>query len=316
MRHLWNTGARELRVLVRIKSKAPAVDDLQVERVPGDICEPDSLARALEGVAYVYHCAASTSQWRPLFDAIRRTNVEGTKNILNASLKAGVKRVLYVSTVDTLGISSLKNPADENWPEHDSIARYKNPYADTKYEAELQAKKFLDKGIDLIVVKPTYMIGEWDAKPSSGQMILQIARGRAIAFPGGGNNFVDVLDVCEGLRLAMEKGKSGEDYILANEQGNMSYKDFFTLTAKVAGVNPPKFKIPYAAAVLGGYVNDVAGRLFRFSPDVNSVTAKMGYASHYFSGRKAIHELGMPQSPIEPAVKRAIVWFKKYGYLT
>jgi len=315
VRHLWTRGEKDLRVLVRKDSKTLALDDLQVERVAGDIRDPDSLGKALAGVDRVYHCAASVSQWKPALPVSYEVNVQGTVNVMDQSLKAGVKRVVYVSTVDTLGLSSLENPADENWPEHESMARFHNPYADTKYQAEREAEKFQKRGLDLVIIKPTYMIGEWDIKPSSGQMLIQVAKGRAPAYPGGGNNFVDVLDVCEGMRLAMAKGRTGESYILANDQGNMTYKDFFSLVAKIVGVNPPKFQIPYPAAVLGGYVFDLLGRVFNFEPDVNSITARMGYAPHYFSCQKAIRELGMPQSGIEDAVKRAFNWFTKYGYL-
>jgi dihydroflavonol-4-reductase len=302
-------------VLVRKDSKTLALDNLQVERVNGDLRDRESLARALEGADQVYHCAASVSQWRPNLKSSCEINVNGTINVLEESLNAKVKRVVYVSTVDTLGLSSLENPADENWPEHESMAKFHNPYVETKYEAEQEAKKFSSQGLDLVIVKPTYMIGEWDAKPSSGQMIVQVAKGRAAAYPGGGNNFVDVLDVCEGMRLAMEKGKSGEIYILANDRGNMTYKDFFTLVAKTVGKSPPKFQIPYPAAVMAGYVFDMLGKMLGFEPDVNSVTAKMGYAPHYFTCKKAIRELGIPQSPIEGAVKRAFAWFTKHGYL-
>jgi dihydroflavonol-4-reductase len=195
------------------------------------------------------------------------------------------------------------------------MAKYGNPYFDTKYEAEQKAKEFLKRGLDLVIVKPTTMFGEWDLKPSSGQFIVQVAKGRAPGYPGGGSNFVDVLDVVEGMRLAMDKGKTGESYILGNEQGNMTYGAFLTLIAKIAGKKPPSFRIPYLVAVLGGYLFDVAGRIFRFEPDVNSVTAKIGYAPHYFTAKKAIRELGMPQSKIEDAVARAVAWFTKHGYL-
>jgi dihydroflavonol-4-reductase len=159
------------------------------------------------------------------------------------------------------------------------------------------------------------MIGEWDVKPSSGQMIIQVAKGRAKGYTTGGNNFVDVLDVCEGMILAMEKGRKGEAYIMANRDGNLTYREMFTKIAEIVGVRPPAFPVPYSVALLGGYALDVAGRMFGFEPDVNSVTARMGFASHYFTPRKAIEELGIPQSPIEGAVKRAYDWFKKSGYL-
>ena len=315
VRHLWSKGERGMKVLVRKDSKTMALEGLQVERVNGDLRDPDSLSRALAGIDQVYHCAASVSQWQPNRELNRQINVQGTINVLEAGLKAKVRRVVYVSTVDTLGLSSKENPADEDWPEHESMAKFKNPYADTKFEAEQEAGKFMQKGLDLVIIKPTYMIGEWDVKPSSGQMIVQVAKGRAPAYPGGGNNFVDVLDVCEGMALAMQKGKTGEAYILANDKGNLTYREFFTMVAQVVGVKPPKFQIPYPAALLGGYVFDLLGRVLRFEPDVNSITARMGYAPHYFTCKKAVRDLGIPQSPIEGAVKRAVAWFTKYGYL-
>jgi len=314
-RWLWSKGERELRALARKSSKTLAIDELNVERVYGDIREEKSLKEALKDVKRVYHCAASVSQWRGNFKQSYEINVLGTVNLLSAGLDAGVERVVYVSTVDTLGLSSRDNPADETWPEHESMAKFRNPYADTKYQAELEAKKILEKGLNLVIVKPTYMLGEWDVKPSSGQMVIQVAKGRAKGYPAGGNNFVDVLDVCEGIRLAMEKGRVGEDYILGNESGNMTYKDFFSLVAKIVGVKPPNFQIPYSIAVGAGYIFDLLGLVFRFEPDINSITAKMGYADHYFSSKKAIKELGLPQSPIEKAVERAFNWFRKYGYL-
>ena len=315
VRHLWSKEERDLRVLLRKSSQALAITDLQVEVTYGDLRDSESLTQAMRGVDRVYHCAALVSQWRPSYQNCYQINVQGTINILEAALKAGVKRAVYVSTVDTLGLSSLEKPADENWPEHESMAIYGSPYTDTKFQAEQEAKKFLEQGLDLVIIKPTFMIGEWDLKPTSGQMIVQICKGRAAGYPGGGNNFVDVLDVCEGMRLAMEKGKKGEAYILANDSGNLTYREFFNRAAQIAGVKPPGFKIPYPAAVFGGYLFDLLGRIFRFEPDINSVTAKMGYADHYFTARKAITELGLPQSPIENAVKRAIAWFTKYRYL-
>ncbi len=314
VRTLYSKGGAKLRVLVRERSKTLAVDGLEVERVSGDIRDRASIDKAMEGCERVYHCAASVSQWRPNLEMMKVVNIQGTVNVLEAALAAGVKRVVYVSTVDTLGLSSMDNPADETC-EHDSMAAFRNPYVDTKYEAEQRALEIAHKGLDLVIVKPTYMIGEWDVKPTSGQMIIQVAKGRAAGYTTGGNNFVDVLDVCEGMILAMEKGASGESYILANSESNLTYREMFTRIAEVVGARPPGFAIPYPVAVAAGYALDVVGRLLGFEPDINSITAKMGFAPHYFTPKKAIEELGMPQSPIEGAIRRAFEWFKKYGYL-
>lgn len=299
----------EIRVLVREKSNRAALEGLDVELIYGDLRDPDSITKALKGCSQLIHCAASVSQWRPNLAMMRKVNIEGTKNILEAALEEGVERALYVSTVDTLGLSSIERPADET-REHESMAAFRNPYVDTKYEAEQRALEIGKKGLDLVIVKPTYMIGEYDVKPTSGQMVIEVAKGRAIGYPGGGNNFVDVLDVVEGILLALEKGASGESYILANQDGNLTYREMFTLIAKVVGARPPLFKIPYPLAVGAGHAFDLAGKILGFEPDVNSVTAKMGYAPHYFTPQKAIQELAIPQSPIEEAVKRSYMWFR------
>lgn len=304
----------QLRALVREESNRAAFEGVTAELAPGDIRDRTAMDLAVKGCDYVVHSAASVSQWRPNRAMMREINVEGTKNVLMAALAAGVRRVVYVSTVDTLGLSSRENPADENC-EHESMAAFGNPYIDTKYEAEQAALEIARQGLDLVIVKPTYMIGEWDVKPTSGQMVIQVAKGRAPGYPGGGNNFVDVLDVAHGVILALDKGCSGESYILANQDGNLTYKEMFTLIAKVAGVRPPFFPIPYPLALAAGYGLDLAGRLFGFEPDVNSVTARMGFAPHYFTPAKAIRGLGIPQSPIEAAIRRALEWFKARGMI-
>ncbi len=308
------TRGEAVRALVREKSNTVALNGLEVERVQEDIRDIDSLARALKGCDRVYHCAASVSQWRGNLPISKEINVKGTINVLEESLRAGVERVVYVSTVDTLGLSRRESPADET-ASHESMAKFRNPYVDTKYEAERRALEFVKKGLNLVVVNPTYMFGAWDVKPSSGLMILEVARGMAVGYPGGGNNFVDVEDVVQGMILTMEKGRSGEKYILANREGNLTYREIFTLIARVVGVKPPRFRIPYPVALMGGYMSDIYGKLTGAEPQINSVTARLGYAPHYFSPAKAIKELGIPQSPVEGAVRRAYEWFKKYGYL-
>lgn len=307
-------GRGEVRVLVRKRSNPAALEGLPVEVVFGELRDRESLAKAVRGCDYVIHCAASVSQWRPNLKMMKEVNVGGTVNLLTEALAQGVQRAVHVSTVDTLGLSSKDRPADEDWP-HESLAQFRNPYIDTKYEAEQKARELAAQGLDLVIVKPTYMIGEWDVKPTSGQMIIQAAKGLVLGYPGGGNNFVDVLDVCHGILLALDQGKSGESYILANRDGNLSYREMFTLIAKVTGRRAPFFKIPYALAVGAGYVFDAGGVLLRREPDVNSVTARMGYADHYFTPEKAIRELGLPQSELEPAVRRAFEWFKARGKL-
>lgn len=314
VRLMAERGEGGLRVLIRENSDRAALAGLDLEIAVGDIRDREAVRKAVQDCDRVIHSAASVSQWRPNLAMMKQVNVQGTVNVLESALAAGAERAVYVSTVDTLGLSSKEDPADETC-EHESLARFGNPYIDTKFEAEQRALELAGRGLDLVIVKPTYMIGAWDVKPTSGQMIVEVARGRAVGYPGGGNNFVDVLDVAAGVLLAMEKGRSGESYILANQDGNLTYREMFTLIARVAEVRPPRFRIPYPAALAAGYALDLLGRVFGREPDVNSVTARMGYAPHYFTPRKAVRELGLPQSPLEPAVKRAFLWFQERGVI-
>jgi len=314
VRHLLESGDYEIRTTIRERSNTMAIEGLDVQRVTGDVRDREAMKKAVAGCDAVIHAAASVSQWPPNLPMMKQVNVQGTVNVLEAALDAGVKRAVHVSTVDTLGLSSKETPADETCG-HESMAVFKNPYVDTKYEAEKQAKRIAEKGLDLVIVKPTYMIGEWDVKPSSGQMIIQVAKGRAIGYPGGGNNFVDVLDVCRGIRLALQKAPTGESYILGNESGNLTYKEMWDIIAKIANVRPPMFRIPYPVALAAGYAMDLAGRTFRTEPDLNSTIARISYAPHYFTARKAIEHLGVPQSPIEKAVQRAYHWFRQKGFI-
>jgi dihydroflavonol-4-reductase len=314
LRLMAGRGDSELRATVRERSNRASHEGLEVEQVLGDIRDREAMRKAVRGCDRVIHCAASTSLWRPNLPMMREVNVEGTRNVLEAALEAGAQRVVYVSTVDTLGLAERGTPGDET-TEWGRMADFKNPYFETKMEAEKVALEIAARGLEVIIVNPTFMIGEWDVKPSSGQMIIEVARGRVAVYPDGGQNFVDVLDVAQGILLAMEKGRPGEKYVLANKDGNMTYRDFWTLVAKVVGVRPPRIRVPYAAAVIGGYVFDAVGRLFGIEPDVNSSSARFSYETHYFNPQKAIRELGLPQSPIEPAIKRAYEWFKSRGMI-
>ncbi len=314
VRHLHSLADYEIRVLVRENSNTAAVDGLDVERVFGDIRDAGAMQKAVSGCDGLVHAAALVSQWRPNRALMEQVNIQGTVNVMQAALDAGVSRAVHVSTVDTLGLSSLDKPADETAP-HESMAAFNDPYTDTKYESEQQAKRIAAKGLDLVIVKPTYMLGEWDVRPTSGKMVIEVAGGKAVAYTGGGNNFVDVLDVCEGIRLALHKGRTGEAYILANAAGNLTYEKMWTIIAEVVGVKPPRFKIPYPVALAAGYLMDAAGRISGKEPDVHSVLVRLSYAPHYFTPTKAIQELGLPQSPIEGAVERAYKWFMERGML-
>ena len=312
-----------VRVLVRNRSNLAAFQDLpSVGRVQGDILDRDSLEKALHGIEEVYHCAAMVSMWVPDRMKMWRINVEGTRNVLEVSQQKGVRRVVHMSTVDAIGFHTPEGWGSREKPSHEGVP-YQNdglkiPYMQTKHEAQQVALKFAGEGgLDVVVVNPTYMLGPYDVKPSSGSMIVQVVKKRAKGYTTGGNNFVDVRDVAVGTVSAMEKGRSGELYILGHE--NLSYKEAFSRIARVVDVPPPRGPIPKAAAYSVGALGTISGQLFGWlgaNPEhFNLDSVKMGFIEHYFDPSKAVRELGMPQTPIEKAVEDAHRWFLDNGYL-
>ena len=303
-----------VKVLVRKSSVTKGIDDLDVERAVGDITDPQSLAAAMDGVDRVYHAAALVSMWNGYLETMRTINVGGTVHVMQAAQDAGVERVCHVSTVDTIGMRSRENPSDESVPY--DYAQYANAYSLTKHEASVKVGEFAAGGLPVVTGCPTYMFGAWDIKPTSGTMILECKAGKTLMAPDGGNNFVDVEDVCHGLIAACEKGTPGEKYILANKDGNLDYMQVFSLIAGIVGGRKPIGRLPYAVAVAGGWVSETVGRLVGKPQEINVAAAKMGYRPHYFDPSKAIRELGMPQSPVQNAIKRAYDWFSANGYVT
>ena len=313
----------QVRVLVRSRSNLAAVKDLPtVERVQGDILDRASLENALQGIEEVFHCAAMVSMWVPDRMKMWGINVQGTRNVLEIALERGVRRVVHMSTVDAIGFNTPEGWGSREKPSHEGVP-YQNdglkiPYMQTKHEAQEVALEFARKGgLEVVVVNPTYMLGPYDVKPSSGAMIIQVVKKRAKGYTPGGNNFVDVRDVAAGAVSAMERGQSGELYILGHE--NLSYKEAFSRIAQVVGVPPPKVRIPKAAALAVGGFGTLCGRLFgRFgaTPEhFNLDSVRMGFIEHYFDPSRAVRELGMPQTPIEKTVEDAHHWFLDNGYL-
>lgn len=308
----------QVRILVRRNSNTMAVDGLSgVEKVLGDITDRDSLREAMKGCECVYHCAADVRMWIVPMDVMRRINVEGTRNVLETAREMGVRRVVHVSTVDAIGFSTPDGWGKRDKPSNEDVPfqneRFAIPYMITKYEAQQVALTMNKLGLEVVIVNPTYMLGPWDVKPSSGAMIIEVAKGLAKGYTTGGNNFVHIKDVVSAMITAMEKGRPGELYILGNE--NLSYKEIFTKVAKVVGVPPPKFKIPKIISLTAGFFGTLYGELTHTEPNINHLTAAMGYVEHYFDSSKAVRELNMPQTPIEVAIEDAYRWFLDHGYI-
>ena len=311
VRELLKDG-KEVRVLVRKSSDTRNIDNLDVERVYGDIRDGEAMGKALKGVHTLYHTAAHFSHWTPDKKLPYEINVEGTKTSMAAALAAGVEKVVYTSTNNTMGAHGAEKPADEtaqfnHWDTKDH-------YSISKYLGELEALKFVAKGLPIVIVNPTIVIGKNDIKPTpSGLLILAVAKGELPGYIEGGVNIIDVEDVARGQILAAEKGSIGERYLFGNE--NMSVSDYFKLIGDVAGVNPPKIKIPYHLALGVTYLYELGAFLTKTPPASTASELKIGRKYEFFDCSKAVKELGLPQTPVRTSIEKALNWFRENGYL-
>ncbi len=278
----------------------------------GDIRDATRMMEGVEGCDAVIHTAADTSHWPARSDSYVNTNVNGTRNVMEAAKQARVKRGIFVSTANALGFGTRENPGTEETPA--CFQQYGIGYMETKYEAQqLVLKEARDHGYPFLVVNPTFMIGPRDYKPSSGRMVLAVAMGKVPGYPRGGKNYVYVGDVATAIANALEMGRPGECYILGNE--NLTYQQMFTKVAEIVGVNPPRLAIPPWATKAFGMLGTISGNIFGVTPKVSYKMARVSCDGHYFSAKKAVNELQMPQTPIETAIKECYEWFKRNGYL-
>lgn len=310
-RRLAQRGEK-LKILFRKTSKTSNIDDIPAEKVYGDILDVDSVRRALEGCDTVYHTAGFVSFKKADYKKMEDINVKGTVNVLSAALEAGVKKAVYTSSQAAVGADPGGGIANEKTPftlEGEGIQ-----YLNTKYHAEREALKICEKGLPLVVVNPSVVIGPGDVYLSSTGAILWYCKGKFPGYMDGTLNMVDVEDVAEGHILAAEKGRVGERYILANK--NMTIKEFFDLMERITGIPSPKIKIPYYVAFASAFLVERVLRLSfpNFSTmDVDSV--KLSKFNWFIDSSKAVGELGFHQTPIEETVRKTIKWFKDNGYL-
>ena len=310
-RELWHRGY-DVRALARPGSNTLTTEGTGIRRVEGDILDRDSLDSAMRGCQAVFHCAAAYTFWSRAPEGVRRANVEGTVNVLERAAAAGAERVVYTSTVSTIGIPGDGSLADE-WTPLTPQALHGH-YKQSKFEAEQQALRLAGQGIPVVVVNPTAPVGPWDVKPTpTGKIILDFLRRKIPAYLATGMNLVDVADVSAGHILALERGQDGERYILGNR--NVTLKEMFAMLSNITGLSGPRVRLPYWLVVGVGYAEQaVSAGLLRREPliPVEGVVASKKPA--WVSSQRAITELGLPQSPVERALERAVEWFAANGY--
>jgi dihydroflavonol-4-reductase len=315
---LGNNLVRELlsrnhkvRVLLLPNSDASSLDGLNIERFFGNILNPQDIEKSIQDCDAVIHAAANTNIWPSRSEIIRKVNIDGTQNIIDAALKAKIKRLVYIGTANSFGFGSKENPGNEQLPYQS--AKYGLDYMDSKLEAQqLILKAVKEKGLAAITVNPTFMLGPYDTKPSAGALILAIYEQKVPGFAPGGRNYVSVKDAAIAIANGLTKGKIGESYIVGNV--NLSYEEMFTLVAKIVNVKPPKIKIPSFFIKIYGLIGSAYGNLFKKAPTVSYPMAQISCDEHYFTAQKARNELDLPQTNIEIAIKESFDWLKENGY--
>jgi dihydroflavonol-4-reductase len=300
----------EVRALVRPGSSTLTLENTGVEEVPGDLLDPPSLAQAMKGCQAVFHCAALYTFWSRDPRLVYRVNVEGTRSVLEEAWKARVEKVVYTSTISTIGIPKGGVGTEElEASPKDLVGHYKR----SKYQAEREAMAAWGRGLPVVVVNPAAPVGPWDVKPTpTGGIIRDFLRGKLPAYINTGMNLVDVEDVAQGHILALEKGKPGQRYILGNR--NMTLKEIFEVLEGLTGKRGPRFKVPLNLAIALGMVDHlIEGKILRRRPQIPLEGLRVAQKPMYVTSEKAVKELGLPQSPVEGALERAVHWFHDHG---
>jgi dihydroflavonol-4-reductase len=310
-RVLAEQGA-ELRLLVRSGSDLRNLQGIAADLVQGDLRDAACLPSALAGCEAVFHVAADYRLWVRDPEQMYRSNVEGTRAVLVAARNAGVRRVVYTSTVATMGFTHNGYPANESSPV--SLAHMIGHYKQSKFLAEEVALHAGRSGMDVVVVNPTTPVGERDIKPTpTGRIIVDFLKKKFPAYVDTGLNLVDVSECARGHVAALEKGRSGERYILGGE--NLSLKQILDKLGDITGLPSPKTRVPYAVALAAGLVDEVVtGRLFRGEPRATVEAVRMSRKKMFVSSDKAERELGWQPVPVTDALRRAVEWFRANGY--
>jgi dihydroflavonol-4-reductase len=289
---------------------ASQIRELEVERVTGDLRDPESLARAVAGCELVFHVAADYRLWSKHPEELYRSNVDGTRNLLEAAARAGVHRIVYTSTVGCIGMPQDR-PGDEDTPV--SIKDMAGHYKRSKWLAEQLALEKARAGLPVIVVNPTAPVGDHDWKPTpTGKIILDFLRNKLPAFVDTGLNLVDARDTAIGHLLAAQHGRPGERYILGSE--NLTLEQILRRLALIANKPAPTMKVPYAIAYATGVITTTWANMTGREPIAPLEGVRMARKKMFVTHAKAARELGFSPVPADAALQRAVDWFRANSY--
>jgi dihydroflavonol-4-reductase len=303
----------DLRLLVRSTSRLDNIADLRAETATGDLRDPESLKKAMAGCDFVFHVAADYRLWVRDPEQMYRSNVEGTRAIIRAAQESGVRRVIYTSSVATMGFTREGHIAGEDSPV--SIREMVGHYKRSKFMAEQIALEAGDKGANVVVVNPTTPIGEYDIKPTpTGRIVVDFLNRKFPAYVDTGLNLADVKEVADGHVLAMEKARPGHRYILGGE--NLTLKQILDKLSSMTGLPAPTIKVPHAIAMGFAVFDQIfTGTIRGKEPRATIDAVKMGRKKMFASSTKAERELGYKAAPVEDALRRAVDWFQANGYV-
>ena len=301
----------EVRALVRPQSSLENLKPLDIEIIKGDLNDIN-LSEKIRGCNVLFHVAAHYSLYQADKDKLYNSNVLGTRSILQAAKQANIERIIYTSSVAAIGVGNPGEIVNETHqsPVNELVGHYKK----SKYWAEQEAKKAIIKGQDIVIVNPSTPIGPLDIKPTpTGEIILRFLRRQMPAYVDTGLNIIDVRDVAQGHLLALEKGKTGERYILGNK--NLSLKALLEELSQLTGLKAPQQTLPLWLPLTVAWVEETLLSPLGKKPSIPMDGVKMSKQPMYYDPSKAINELGLPSSPIKNALQDAINWFTNNGYV-
>jgi len=310
-RVLSESGA-DLRLLVRPTSDLRNIQGLRSDLVVGDLREPETFAKALVGCDALFHVAADYRIWVRDPNEMYRSNVDGTRFLLSAAQKYGVRRLVYTSSVATMGFKADGSPADEDSPV--SLNDMIGPYKRSKFLAEQVAIDAAKSGVDVVIVNPTTPVGEQDIKPTpTGRIVVDFLKKKFPAYVDTGLNLVDATECARGHVAALENGKRGERYILGGE--NLTLKQILDRLASITGLPSPTVKVPHFVALGAAVVDELwTGRIRGKEPRATVDAVRMGRKKMFVTSAKAEREIGWKILSVEAALRRATDWFRANGY--
>jgi dihydroflavonol-4-reductase len=302
----------EVRCLVRPSGNTRMLEGLPVECISGDLGDTSLLQKAISGCNWVFHVAALYAYWGYSWGDFYKSNVQGTRNLLDAAAMSGVKRIVHTSSIASLGIPADGTPGTEDTPVtiRDMLSDYKR----SKFLAEQVVREFVQQGVPVVVVNPAAPVGVGDYKPTqTGKMILDFLNGKMPAYVDTGLTIVDVDDVANGHLLAMQKGTVGDRYILGGD--NLSLKQVLDLLSELSSRPEVRARIPRAVALAWAYVDTTLARIFPdHIPAATPAAVRVSSKKEYFSSAKAIRDLGYAFIPAHDALRKAVEWYRANGY--